>query len=500
MQDIRGRLARGALWIAVARILVSLIGVGSTLLLARLLTPGDFGLVAIATTISAIVGSVTELSLASALVQHRAPEEEHFHTAFTLNGLRAVIIAVALCLAAGPIAGVYGDPRLGPVMVVVALTGLAYGFTNPKLVLMTRELVFWQDFVVNVSQKLAGFLIAAAIALAFRSYWALILGSAAAQVLALILSYVIRPYRPRLGWARARELFSFSVWLTLGQGVNTLNWNLDKLVAGYVYGPSLLGTYTVGDNLAVLPTREVTAPIAHTLFPGFARMADDPARLRHAYLRAQGLLCAIAFPVGIGFAAVAHLVVPLALGPQWTGAVFVIQMVATVNGLQALTTPMQPLAMALGETRLLFMRDLVGLLIRLPAIAVGMALAGFPGILYGRAAAALIGGLMNMHLAWRLTGLSIFDQLASNARTLAASLVMVGSIVALEARLAPGALGPGATLALACAVGAASFVAASGLLWLLARRPEGPERELAGALAWAVGRAAPLVTAWRTPR
>lgn len=500
MQDIRGRLARGALWIAVARILVSLIGVGSTLLLARLLTPGDFGLVAIATTISAIVGSVTELSLASALVQHKAPEEEHFHTAFTLNGLRALVIAVALCLAAWPIADLYGDPRLGPVVVAVALTGLAYGFTNPKLVLMTRELVFWQDFVLNVSQKLAGFLIAAVIAVAFRSYWALILGSAAAQVLTLILSYVIRPYRPRLGWSRARELFSFSVWLTLGQGVNTLNWNLDKLVVGYAYGPSLLGTYTVGDNLAVLPTREATAPLAQTLFPGFARMADDRARLRHAYLRAQGLLCAIAFPMGIGFAAVAHLVVPLALGPQWEGAVIVIQVIATINGLQALTLTMQPLAMALGQTRMLFKRDLVGLLIRLPAIAIGIALAGFPGILYGRAAAALIGGLMNMQLAYWMTGLSIYDQLASNARTLAASLVMVGAIVTLEAQIAPEALGPGAMLALACVVGAASFVAAAGLLWLLARRPEGPERELGGALAWAIRRVAPLVTSWRTSR
>lgn len=500
MQDIRGRLVRGALWIALARILVSLIGFASTLLLARLLTPDDFGLVAIALTISAIVGSVTELSLASALVQHKAPEEDHFHTAFTLNGLRAAVIAGLLCLTAGPVADLYGDPRLGPVMVVVALTGLTMGFLNPKLVVMTRELLFWQDFVINVSQKLMGFLIAVAIALAFRSYWALILGSAAAQFLTVVLSYVIRPYRPRLSWSRARELFSFSVWLTLGQGVNTLNWNIDKLVVGYAYGSSLLGTYTVGDNLAMLPTREATAPIAQTLFPGFSRMADNPERLRHAYLRAQGLLCAIAFPVGIGFAAVAHLAVPLFLGPQWEGAVFVIQVIATVHGLNALTSPMQPLAMALGQTRMLFMRDVMVLLIRLPAMVVGMVLGGFPGLLYGRAAASLIGGLMNMHLAWRLAGLSIYEQLASNARTLAASLVMVGAIVALDAQLAPDSLGAGPMLALACAVGTASFVAALGLLWLLARRPEGAEREMISALAWAIGRAASRVMSRRTPR
>lgn len=500
MQDVRGKLARGALWIGLTRVLVSVIGLGSTLLLARLLTPDDFGLVATATAIMAIVGSVTELSLASALVQHRAPRDEHFHAAFTLNGARAVIVAGGLCLAAWPIARLYGDPRLGPVLVVAALTGLPMGFHNPKLLIMTRELVFWHEFALTVSQKLVGFAVAAAIAIAFRSYWALILGSAAAQLLNVALSYALKPYRPRLGWAGARELFSFSVWLSLGQAVNTLNGNLDKLVVGYAYGPTLLGVYTVGDNLAALPTREATAPVAQTLFPGFARMADDPARLRRAYLRAQGLLCAIAFPVGLGFAAVAHLVVPLALGVQWIGTVAVIQVIATVIALQTLATTLQPLAMALGETRLLLGRDLLNLLIRMPAMAVGMALAGFSGILYGYAGAAMIGTLISMHLVWRLTGLRIRDQVTSNARTLAASIVMLSAIAMLDAQIAPEALGPGAMLALACAVGGTSFVVTVGLLWLLVGRPDGPERELANAVTWVGGRTAPLLAARRAAR
>ena len=233
--------------------------------------------------------------------------------------------------------------------------------------------------------------------------------------------------------------------------------------------------------------------IMDTLFPGFARMADDPERLGRAYLRAQRLLCAIAFPIGLGFAAVAHLVVPVALGPPWTGAVAVIQVIATVIALQTLSTTLQPLAMALGETRLLLGRDLANLLIRVPALAVGMVLAGFPGILYGHAAAAMIGTLISLHLVRRLTSLSIRDQIIGNARTLAASILMVAAIVTLDAQLAPGTLGPSDRLALACAVGMASFVAALGLLWLLAGRPDGPEREVAKALSWISGRTPPLL-------
>lgn len=500
MQDIRGRLTQGALWIGLTRALVTVIGFASTLLLARLLTPDDFGVVATAATIMAIVGSVTELSMGAALIQHKAPTKEHLDAAFTLNGARAVILAAGFCLVAWPIAELYGDPRLGPVIAASALAGLPSGFHNPRLVLMTRDLVFWQDFALGVSQKLVGLVVAVAVAVAFRSYWALILGSAAAQLLSVALSYAIRPHLPRLGLAKAGELFSFSMWLTLGQGVNTLNWNLDKLVVGYVYGAAPLGVYTVGDNLAVLPTREATSPIAQTLFPGFARMADDPERLRHAYLRAQALLCAIALPVGIGFAAVAHLVVPLMLGPQWGDAVLVIQVIATVVALQTLATSLQPLAMALGETRLLFLRDLTGLLIRIPAMALGMALAGFPGILFGRAGAAAVGLLINMYLVRRLTGLSVHEQVAGNARTLAASAVMVGTVVVLEAQLVPRSLGLGAMTVLACAAGAAGFAATIGLLWLGARRPDGPEREMAVAVLWAAKRAAPFLHFGGTPR
>nr|WP_052002855.1 lipopolysaccharide biosynthesis protein [Microvirga sp. BSC39] len=502
MQSIRGRLARGALWIGLTRLFVSVIGFGSTLVLARLLTPDDFGIVAIATTILTIVGSVTELSLSAALVQHNAPDEEHFHTAFTLNGMRAVIIAVALSLAAWPIAGLYADPRLGPVILVVAMTGLLSGFFNPKLVVMTRDLVFWQEFALNVSQKLTGFVVAAVIALAYQSYWALILGSSIAQLLNLVLSYAVRPYRPRFGLGRARELFSFSIWLSLGQGVNALNWNLDKLVVGYIYGQASLGTYTVGDNLAALPTREATLPIAQTLFPGFSRMVDDPERLRRAYLRAQRLLCAIAFPIGFGFAAAAPIVVPLTLGPQWAGATIVIQVIASVIALQTLATTLQPLAMALGQTQLLFGRDLVNLFIRVPLMALGMFLGGFPGILFGRAGAAAVGTVINMHLVQQLTGLSLYEQIAGNIRPLASSVAMVGVILALQSYLAETSLGVSTftTLTLVGAAGAATFATSAVLLWFMARCPDGPEREISEALRYAVGRAVPLIFSWRSSR
>lgn len=476
MDGIRGRLTRGVAWIGLSRVAVATIGVASTLLLARLLTPEDFGLVAIATTLMAVVGSLTELSLSTALVQHADPKDEHFHTAFTLNALRSLIIGSLLIAAASPIADLYGDSRLAPLIVVVAFGSLIGGFQNPRLAALTRSLIFWQEFALSVSQKIAGFVVAAAIAFLFHSYWALVLGVIASQVLGLVLSYVLVPYAPRINLTRWRELFSFSVWLSLAQAVNTLNYNLDKLIVGYVLGPVPLGTYVVGDNLASMPTREVAGPIGQTLFPGFSRITDSTTRLRHAYQRSQQLICAIALPAGLGFAAMAQLLVPLAIGSHWTDAILVIQVIGTVMALQTLILTVQPLALALGETRVLFYRDLAYLVIRVVAVVAGMILWGLPGILFGRALSAVIGIGINLMLVQRLIGLAAWQQVAVNVRAFVSSGVMVAAVLAMTAQVhqQPGT-GLVVTTLMICIAGALIYTAMSVILWWSAGRPDGPE-------------------------
>ena len=111
-QGIRDRLTKGAAWLAATRLVVNLAAFANTLLLARLLIPADFGLVALATTVSTIISSVTELSLASALVQHKDPNEDHYHTAWTLNALRGGLISIVIAAIAVPTARIYGDTRL----------------------------------------------------------------------------------------------------------------------------------------------------------------------------------------------------------------------------------------------------------------------------------------------------------------------------------------------------------------------------------------------------
>ena len=472
---------RGSAWITGARVVINLIGFVSTLVLARILTPADFGLVALGTTILVIVTAVTDMSLAQALVHHQSPEDDHFHTAWTLNACRGLALAALMGAAGHPLASLYNEPRLEWLIYALAFSVMIGGLTNPRIVLLSKQLVFWQDFLMSVSERLVAVIVSIGVAIYFRSYWALVAGAVAGQFAAMLISYAILPFRPRIVWNRARELWSFSIWLTLGQAMNTINWRFDQLLIGHYLGRSVLGAYAVGDNLAQIPTREAIAPLTHTLFPAFSRIAEDKPRLAMAYQRAQALVTAIALPVGVGFGLLAEPMVLALMGEKWRSAIPIIQALSAVFAFQTLGSLVQPLGMATGATRSLFQRDLVMFALRLPVTIGAMLLWGLTGLIYARVATGLTAAIVNMTLVRQLTGLSLRGQLIANQRSLAAVAVMAAGVMALDAQFnhqTPNLTDLVVELGLRAAVGAILYLGATIALWQVAGRPTGAEREV----------------------
>lgn len=480
LQDIKKRLAKASLWVSVSRALTSSLTALSTIVLARILMPSDFGLVALATTLMAVLNAITEISMTSALVHLRDPDEDHYHTAWTLNAARGLVLAIGFALLAGPMARLYDEPRLVAVMYALTATILINGLANPRLIMLQKKLVFRQVFVVNVSQGLVTVVGSIALAFILGSYWALVLGMIAGQATALFVSYLLFPFRPRFSWRHTRQLWSFSFWLSLGQVVNTVNFRFDHLLIGGYLGRAALGHYSVGSNLAVVPAREAVMPLTQTLFPAFSLVADNLARLRRGYQRAQATVAAIALPAGIGFALVADPLIRLTMGDKWAPAILVVQAISALYAIQALGRLAHPLAMAKGETRLLFNRSLVIFLIRLPLVAAGMYFWSLPGIVLGRVIAGILGMLINLHMVRSLIGLSIGEQLRQNLRCFAGLLTLIGAAIGVQLLL-PAPAGPAGYLAaifVPALAGAVAYVGTLWLLWYAAGRPQGPESDV----------------------
>ena len=475
---------KGVAWIGSASVVVNLLGLASTAILARLLMPGDFGLVAISLAVIAIIGIITEFSLATALVQHENPFDEHFNTAWTLNVLRGVMVALIIALLSWPLADLYGDARLAGILLAMAVTVMVGGFTNPKLVVFERGLQFHQTFIMSLTGKIVGFAVTVGVAYVYRSYWALVIGPLVTEFALAAMSYLLFPYLPRPTLSKYRELLSYSIWLTVGKWVQALNWRSDPLVLGYFFSSALLGQYSMGNRFTGMTIDGVMGPIKRVLFPAFARIRNDAERLRDGYLRSQGVLCMVCFPLSVGIAVVAPELVAVVLGDKWRLAIPIIQVVALIAAMQS-SENLNAIAMATGDTKKMFGRDVRAFIVRWPLVLLGVyagwgdAYGMLVGAVIGRAAAAGVNVGLNMQLISKITSISVADHFAAVWRPAVAAGLMAAVTLAIQPSLPSGTDPVSAALRLAilAGAGAVTYFATLTAIWFARGRPSGIETE-----------------------
>ncbi|MEM7688757.1 MAG: lipopolysaccharide biosynthesis protein [Pseudomonadota bacterium] len=485
MKGQRSLLLKGAAWVSAGNLLVNLLGFLSLIILTRLLMPEDFGLVAIAASFAEIIGVITELSLAAAIIQLRTVEQVHFDTAFTMNVIRGLMVA-GLIAASGPfIAQFYGDPRLTGLLQFLALASLITSLSNPKLVVFKRKLDFRQAALMSIANKLTAFLFAAGVAIIYQSYWALVVGVVAAGVVTLVLSYTFIPYRPRFSLGAWRDLLSFSIWVTVGRWIQTVNWRSTTLVLGYFLPVALLGQQRIANRLLGATVQQTTAPIKALLFPAFSRLQEDEQRLRRGYIRSQSAICLITYPIAAGVALLAEELVLLLVGEKWLLSVPLIKIVAVIHMIRTVQN-VNALAMATANTKAMAIRDLCLFFIRWPLILGGLYIGRadpYSMLLYamgGQVLSVACGMVLNITLIKRISTISVSDHVGLVWRPLASACVMAGVVLLADATIPQlaGFFGLAARAALLAALGAATYFAVLFAIWNAMGREQTVEWEL----------------------
>jgi lipopolysaccharide exporter len=395
--------ARGAVTVIAFRWTDRLIGIASTLILARLLMPQDFGIVAMASLVVALIDTLLDLGVHSALIQNRNAARPEYDTAWTLR-LAQNLVAAALIAGPGAVlaAGYFQDDRVTDVLRIMALTIVISGFENIGIVTFQKNMEFGREFRFLFLRRIVGFVVTVALAIWFRSYWAMIVGTLVSRAFGVWLSYRLHDYRPQLSLARLGALWSFSQWVLLRNIGSYGAAQTDKLVVGRREGASPLGAYALADEIAAMPTGELLAPIGRVLFPAFVRAAEEPNELRRVFLLAVGVMALVGLPAGVGLVLVAPLAVPLLLGPQWAAAVPLVQTLALFNALAALTNGCSYLLLAMGHVRALALAAWLQF-----ALLVGLAVLAFPsaggeGVALIRLAAGGCGALLLWALVLRI--------------------------------------------------------------------------------------------------
>ena len=479
----------GAGWLIGARLSARALDFAGLLVLARFLTPADFGFVAIGMTLVQLMEAILELPVGQVLVRSAAVTPRLLDTAFTLSLGRGVLLSIVLVLASFPFAQVYRDPRLVGLICFLSLAPALRSMVSPRMVVFARAIDFRREVGLELTSKAIALCVSAAAAYETGSYWAIAAGTVCGPAILALGSYVLAPYRPALSLAEWRIFGSFLGWTTAAQAVTAINWQSDRPILGLFVSPSLLGTYSVANDLSLIPEQALVKPVYRPLLSAFAGIQEDHQRLSRAYLRTAHLILSAGTPVMITLAFLALPATRLALGGKWLAAAPIVQWLSLTLIIPLFSAPMGPLAVSLGKTHIFFRQSVVELVLRLPITVLLSYQLGVPGLLVARLITSVVNTLTSMYYVKTLVGLGFTAQLALGWRPVLAGLTMGGTLLALRpflVNLSQVTLALG--LSYCAAAGFTVYVLVMLGLWLTTDRSGGVEEVVTRWISAQLGR------------
>jgi lipopolysaccharide exporter len=477
LNKIDSQIAKGAAWMVAFKLIDRSLGLVSTIVLARLLVPADFGLVAMAMVLITALQLLVSFSFDVPLIQNRDAGREQFDTAFTINFLFAAMAAAIVAALAHPAALFYHEPRLETVVYLLAGGFALQGLSNIGPVIFRKQMRFDLEFKFLFGKRLANLLVTLPLAFLLHNYWALVIGQTAGTLISVALSYIVSDYRPRFSLEARVELFHSSKWLMINNVLQFLNGRAADFLIGRFAGAQALGYYSIAYEVSTLPTTELVAPINRAAFPGYAQVASVPAQLRSSFLNVIATIAVFALPAGVGIVVVADLMVPAVLGWKWVAMVPVMQVLAVFGVIQALQTNIGYIYLSTGKPQMLAMIGAVQFVLLLAFLVPGMMYWGVIGAAWAFLISAALMIPINQTLLARYLDLGYLEFGARALRPLLAALAMAGAVLALRAAIelphtAPAYL---AMLLGSVAAGALAYGLALLGLWTGAGRPPGAE-------------------------
>ncbi len=476
MSSVSHRTATASIWTISGKFLARLLDFVSLLVLARLLSPADFGIVAIATSVLVIVEAILDLPLTQALVRIPAPSERMFATAFTLSLMRGTAISLLMIVVAWPMALFYNDPRLFPLVAVISIAPAMRSVISPRMVLFMQRFDFRREFALDLLAKGATLIFSVGVVLATDSYWGLAIGAVAGPTTSTIVSYIFAPMRPRLSLSEWKYFQDMVGWNTVSQVLNSLNWQMDRLMLPRFTSLSTYGAFSVADNLAGIPYQTFVGPLMRPLMAAFSNVSDRGQQIT-AYLKATNAIMVVAAPILLVIILLAEPIVRIVVGEKWIVAAPILQWLCIVSLIGLPTTIMPSLVMVLDKTRYVALRMFAEFAVRAPVTVVGVVMFGLEGALAARVIAAVVAYLVCLVIMQRLIGVSIGAQLYAFVRPLVACVPMVGFLLLVQPVLVAMPLGLELVIVVGfCSIGAlALFWVFSLLLWQAVGRPDGLE-------------------------
>jgi lipopolysaccharide exporter len=320
------------------------------LILARLLAPEDFGLMAIAVVGIEALLTVSEFGMIPALVQRPQADRRQFECAWTIGLLRALGVALVVFVSAPAISAVFAEPRAVPLLRVMALRPVLEAAASIRVAELIRELRFQSLALLHLPDALVNAIVSVALAPSV-GVWALPIGVLAGKTIYLVTSYVLAPFAPRLAFDRASAapLVQFGRWIFVVAVISFVGRSILQAVISRGLGTAALGMYALAARLAFLPSEFASELVGAVAFPLYVQLRDDTQKVTRAFRSILIGLAALLVPASAVLMVLAHSLTSDVLGPQWEGTAPVIQVLVAAGLVGLLGDALAPLFHGLGR-------------------------------------------------------------------------------------------------------------------------------------------------------
>jgi PST family polysaccharide transporter len=441
--SLGGQILRGGILsygsFLVSRALVFL----STLVLARLLAPKDFGLVGLALLIVGFLDVAKNLGVTSALIFRQDIADEDADEVFVLNLLSGLVF-FGLCWVLSPLAAAFFyDGRVTALTRVLGFSFVLSGLGGVHLAILQRQMNFLRRLMPDLLQSLLKGVVSISLALAGVGYWSLVWGQLAGIAVSTLAAWALWPWIPALTlrWRSARGLLAYGLHITAIDLLGVTVGNIDYVIVGRLLGKTPLGLYTMAYTIPQMLTLSLSIALSRVLFPAYARVKGDPEKLRQGYLSVLRYSTLALVPVGLGLFAVAPALVHTLYNKQWWPAVPALQALAIYASIFAIGWNAGDIWKATGRPDIVWKLTIGQAVVLAPALLLGAHLGGFVGVAVMQIAVVMPYSLVRFWLTRRAIGLR-FSAIAAALRVpLMAGLCMLVVCLGLGwvvgARLAP---------------------------------------------------------------
>jgi O-antigen/teichoic acid export membrane protein len=420
---------KGMVWNGISQVSTQVFRFGTTLILAHILFPEDFGLFGMASVFIGITLTFNEMGLTAGLIQKKELKEGQINSSFWVGMAAGLLLCLFSILASPLVADFFNDRRLIDILNLSSLIFIIGGLTLVPKALLFRDLRFKELALIDVAGDIAASIVAVLMAFFGWGYWSLVWRNLIANIVPMIIYWVRSRWRPKLSFDLRgfKELFYFSNNVMVSGIIDYAQTNIDSLIVGKSLGAVSLGYYSLAVQVIGFPVKRISTVIGGVLFPVFSKIQDDDERLRKGYLKTVRFISLVTFPLLAGLFMVAPEFIPIFLGDKWLAALPLLRILCILGAIRSITSLSDSIFLCKGRADIKLKWGVLTFM----AIGSSVLLSVGSGVTAVAFSVAVIGSIMYLSMqlsANKLVGFSLADFAKALFPAAASSFIMASMV------------------------------------------------------------------------